>query len=268
MTSGVIGATRRMMTLLVALIAVGTATGYETLELRIAGFDRWARVYPGDAAGTLDSPLVLLFHGRGDSVRNFAAAVAFHKDWPEATIIYPAGRVVPEENNMTGWQGRSGRDPHHDVAFVEALIDAAAARYRVDRQRVYAGGFSNGARFTFILMTDRPEIFAAFAPVGAVSDYIENASRPRPVIYLFGKDEPKRYARDWAETLVRLSRVNRADGSKVEWAPGYMAFPHSAGGAITVWHVYPAGHIWPYTGNEHIVRFFKTHRLTDPVTID
>ena len=141
------------------------------------------------------------------------------------------------------------------------LVEEASRRYRVDPTRVYAGGFSNGGRFSFILLAQKPEVFAAFLMIGSLAPDLAGATTPRPVMYLFGKDEPKRFQEMWHQTAIALVDLNRSSNKQQEWAPDYIEFPATPGGAQTVIHLYRAGHIWPHGGNPHIVRFFKSHQL-------
>jgi polyhydroxybutyrate depolymerase len=246
----------------VPALAAGASAGVN-LEVDVGGVERSALVFPGEHADTSPAPLVLLFHGLGDTSRNFARALQFEADWPEATVAYPLGRPRADRQNLRGWQVAPGGDARSELAFVEALLAGISARYRVDHRRIYAGGFSNGGHLTFALLTGQPCRFAAFAPVGALASGLENATVPRPVLYLFGRNEPREHQVDWQRTVVALARMNRATGVKREWAPGHTEFVAAPGGAATVYALYNAGHVWPYSGNEHIVRFFRSHRLSD-----
>ena len=74
------------------------------------------------------------------------------------------------------------------------------------------------------------------------------------MIYLFGRGEPREYREDWAKTVVVLARVNRTRGKPEPWGDDLQRLE---GAAPLVWGTYNAGHIWPYRGNEDIVRFFQ-----------
>lgn len=235
---------------------------YDTLALEVEGVKRSARVFPGANADREPSPLLIVFHGRGDNERDFSRAVRLHDDWPEATVVYPRGMVRKDEAGMRGWLGAPDReDVNHDLEFVHGMLEVLPRRYQVDPRRIYVGGFSNGGRFTFILLARMSEIFAAFVPVGALDSAISGATQPRPVMYLFGRGEPREYERMWAETVVAIARLNKADGRKREWAPGFTEYLAGEGGAPTIVSLYDAGHIWPFAGNEQIIRFLKEHAI-------
>jgi poly(3-hydroxybutyrate) depolymerase len=235
----------------------------EVVELQLGDMQRVARVYPGTESETLPSPLVIVFHGLADSAWNFADIVAFHEEWPEATVVYPEGLPREDRAGRRGWHGFRDNDINRDMAFTDLLLENLESRFLVDPSRVYVTGFSNGGHMTFNLLLDRPCTFAAFAPVGALGEYISSAETPRPVIYLFGREEPREYSDEWQNTVVALARINRATGEKREWAPGLTEFLPGPGGQPTVYGLYGAGHVWPSNGNELIVRFFREHRLDE-----
>jgi polyhydroxybutyrate depolymerase len=247
---------------LLGLLLVAPAGAYDILEFDVAGLERSARVYPGEHADTTPAPLVFVFHGRGDNERNFATAIGLHDDWPDATVVYPRGLVREDEAGLRGWFGApDGEDVNHDLEFVDRMLEELPRRYKVDPQRVYVSGFSNGGRFTFILLAQRPDAFAAFVAIGALAPKVAGATRSRPVMYLFGRGESPKFQTMWAETVVALVRLNRGTGKKREWAAGFTEYLTREGGAQTIISLYNAGHIWPYRGNEHIIRFFEAHRL-------
>ena len=62
----------------------------------------------------------------------------------QATVVYPAGRPRADRDGMAGWHGFRDNDENGDLAFVDDLMTALEQRYRVDHERVYVTGFSNG----------------------------------------------------------------------------------------------------------------------------
>ena len=237
------------------------ARAADLIRIDVAGQEREARVYPGSVTDGDSAPLVIVFHGLADSAWNFANVVAVHNDWPEATVVYPYGLPRADRNGTRGWHGFRDNDANNDLAFVDALMELLPQRYRLDPERFYATGFSNGGHMTFNLLLDRPCTFAAFAPVGALAEYISQTTTPRPVIYLFGRQEPKEYSDAWQQTVIALAKANHATGEKRQWSAGITEFVAAPGGQPTVYGLYDAGHVWPVRGNELIVRFFKEHRL-------
>ena len=257
----VTGKTLILAGLCLAHLSLAQAAIPDLLELDVGGTPRVARVYPGEVRGNRPSPLVIVFHGLADNAWNFAGIVAFHEAWPEAIVVYPEGLPRADRDGSRGWHGFRDNDANRDLAFVDALLETLTDRYQVDPARIYVTGFSNGGHMTFNLLLDRPCRFAAFAPVGALAEYVGEARTPRPVLYLFGREEPREYSDAWQRTVVALARINRATGEKREWAPGLTEFLSGPAGAVTVYGLYGAGHVWPAQGNALLVRFFEAHRL-------
>lgn len=186
------------------------------------------------------------------------AALGLARTWPEATIVYPEGlprRDPGSGRSLPGWQDLPGEYDDRDVRFVDALLKELSATYRVDEQRVFATGFSNGARFLFLLYGMRPERFAAFAPVaGWAPPQLKWATVPRPWLIVHGKrDYPV-----WTEwTRNQLLRVNGCGPDASEWAPGSLRYQLCASGQPVIWSLHAGGHLWPGTATASIVRFFQ-----------
>jgi len=82
-----------------------------------------------------------------------------------------------------------------DVAVIRALIEHLKADYQIDAQRIYATGFSGGARMSSRLACNLSDQIAAIAPVAGLR-FPENCApaRPVPVITFHGmKDNVNHY---------------------------------------------------------------------------
>lgn len=102
-------------------------------------------------------PLVLVFHGGGDS----AYATASLAEWPE---------IGQREGFIT-----VAVEMHLNVTATEvcALIDHLLQEYSIDESRIYATGFSMGGIKSWDLFEQCPERFAALMPMNAV-DHVGN----------------------------------------------------------------------------------------------
>jgi polyhydroxybutyrate depolymerase len=144
---------------------------------------------PADYDGRRDRPLVLAFHGRGNTG---AGTEEFSKlSTLPAIVAYPDGVVGQGDGNRQAWQGAPYAAPGvDDVAFTADLLDHLEATLCVDARRVYATGKSNGAGFTGLLACRMADRITAIAPVaGAFYPATGEAcapSRPVPVIEFHG----------------------------------------------------------------------------------
>ncbi|MFI6080488.1 alpha/beta hydrolase family esterase [Streptomyces sp. NPDC051217] len=164
-----------------------------TSELRTVASGGLWRTYqlhlPADYTPREDWPVVLAFHGRGNTgagTEEFSGL----SNLP-AIVAYPNGVIGTGDGDRQAWQGApyaaAGVD---DVAFTGDLIDELKGTLCVDSRRVYATGKSNGAGFTGLLACRMSDRIAAIAPVAGAfyPETGENCrpSRPVPVIDFHG----------------------------------------------------------------------------------
>lgn len=78
-----------------------------------------------------------------------------------------------------------------DVGFVRVLIEELARNFQIDRRRIYATGFSNGAMLCHRLGVELSDQIAAIAPVsGDLGVDGPSPARPVPVIEFHGLKDP------------------------------------------------------------------------------
>jgi polyhydroxybutyrate depolymerase len=120
-----------------------------------------------------------------------ADADTFMVVYPQADIASGAGY----EWNVPG-QPLFGGAPvpstaPNDVSFLEQLVSTLEQKYCIDRNRVFATGFSGGARMASQLGCDASTVFAAIAPVSGLRFPSPCAShRPMPVLSFHGTADP------------------------------------------------------------------------------
>lgn len=235
------------------------------LTFRVDGVERTALVYAGTEASHEPSPLVFVFHGFTGSARQASWSYSLHTEWKEATVVYPQGLTVYSPRLLRsgpGWQHRPGEYEDRDLKFVDTMLKELKLQYKVDEKRVYACGMSNGALFCFLLLTERPQHFSAFAPVaGAGGLSLARARTPRPVLMINGKADRLVSFQSAERTRDFLRRLNGCGTREEEWAKGYITYVPAKGGNHVVFCAHEGGHIWPPDATAHIVRFFKEHVL-------
>jgi len=107
--------------------------------------------------GTVRFPLVLVFHGSGDTGERMQAETGFDG------IADSLGFIVAYPNGAPGWDAVGTRD----VQAVRDLIDRLDRRLGIARERVYATGFSAGGSLTLRLACDEADHFAAVGIVAS-----------------------------------------------------------------------------------------------------
>lgn len=164
---------------------------------------RYLLSLPKVRAGVKDRlPLVMFLHGAGergddlDSVKKHGPAKRV-----EAGADFPFILVCPQCHSDRWW----------DNDTVNALIDEIVSNHPVDADRIYLTGISMGGFGTWSLALERPERFAAIAPVcGGGAPYVAYRLRNVPVWAFHG-------AKDDVVPLYESERmvdaVNRAGGN-------------------------------------------------------
>ncbi|NYE95128.1 polyhydroxybutyrate depolymerase [Psychromicrobium silvestre] len=163
-------------------------------SLTVDGHERtFTSVAPADLPA--GSALLVLFHGSyqsGEVLRKFAAGTfdelaareklvvvypdAYKKLWNDARI---------ESNYPARLEG------YDDVAFFRALVDHFARTSGIDKSRVYAAGYSNGAQFVNRLIHEANDALAGAALIAATQPVPENfpaglPSAELPVVLIHG----------------------------------------------------------------------------------
>jgi polyhydroxybutyrate depolymerase len=138
--------------------------------------------------GKTPLPLVLDFHGLAEGAQihtlmsNFGALAK--KDG--FVVAFPQGQGQPVQWNLS-----APPKPHPDLDFVDQLLDRLGNDLCIDTSRVYASGLSFGAFMSSFLACERPNKFAAVAPVAGVTVFPGcEKKQPIPVIAFHGTGDP------------------------------------------------------------------------------
>ncbi len=226
-------------------------------RLSSGGRERTYRLFvPSGAAGRSRLPLVLDLHPSGGTAAGQAKtsgleAVAEREGFTVATLQADGGRW-----NVPITEGRPD-----DVAYVSDVIDHVAAQVCTDLARVYATGFSGGARMSSLLACRLNTRIAAIAPMAGLRWPGPCEGRPVPVLTFHGlADTQNPYAGgvegrngEWVESvpdaLAGWARHNRCGADALtEDPPGPLStirYDGCAGGAeVRLIRIDGLGHRW------------------------
>jgi len=221
------------------------------------------------------APLLLDFHGFGHSGAGVWNVSAFRDLSARAGFItvYPEGLPVQltirgTEQQGPGWE-ISTVDGNRDLAFVRALLDDLERRYCIDRARIFATGFSNGAYFSALLGCALSDRIAAVAPVSGGSLRVACApSRGVPILIQHGRQDPlipidrAHAARDEWLKVNQCGAAQNADGPSCErWTT-------CRSGAVVEYCEDDFAHAWPPQATERVWEFLQAHPLGKNVTGD
>jgi polyhydroxybutyrate depolymerase len=250
---------------MLALFMRGIAAGAsKTMTWMVDGVRREAIVYlPTAKSPNGKTPLVFAFHGYGDDMQNFQH-VDLQEAWPEAIVAYFQGLPTSRSNEpgLAGWQVQAGTYGDRDLKLVDTALASLRQQYPLDEGRIYASGFSNGAIFTYLLWAERPNVFAAFAPVAAALRASPAPTVPKPILHVAGtQDHTIKF--DSQEKTIELARkINGATGKGESCGGGCTVFNPSAGAPVMTW-IHQGGHEYPDGTSERIVTFFKQHSMNE-----
>ncbi len=249
----------------------GTAgAGSSSLDLTIGGHSRIVIVHvPSAYKGSSKVPLVLNMHGSGTTAQDqeLFTGMDATADNHDFIVAYPQG-LIPEGSgfdwNVPGVPLVGGAPvPAHaadDVSFLTQLVGVLEQRYCIDPSRVYATGFSGGARTASQLACDSSGVFAAVAAVSGLRRATPcPTGRPVPIIAFHGTADPvdpygghgEAY---WTYSVPQAARYWAAqDGCSTSAAtskpdPGVTltAYGHCRGGAVVeLYTISGEGHEWP-----------------------
>ena len=226
---------------------------------------------PAKYTGNSPVPLLFNFHGRTMSAADQMKMCDFRPvaDTAGFILVHPQGTLF---GGFTAWNvgGFTLGMTADDIGFTEAMIDTIASAYRINLNKVYSAGFSNGGYFSFELACKVGNRIAAIASVGGsmTPETYNNCNpvHPTPVIQIHGTSDPVvyYYGITWSKpvpdalsywvaynnanpvpAVSGLPDLNPADGSTVE----YYAYKNgNRCSSVEHYKVNGGLHSWPKTG--------------------
>lgn len=159
------------------------------------GENRAYRLFiPSQYDGETSIPLLLNFHAGNGSIQDQVDLSDMHTiaDTANFMVVYPQALADPTDGGSTNWM-RKAPTTFDDVPFIKTLIDTVSSQYNIDKERVYATGYSLGGEFTFELGCRLFDKIAAIAPVARPMTKVTyencNPNRPLPVMLVMGTND-------------------------------------------------------------------------------
>lgn len=179
--------------------------GVHIVETQYEGLTRYYRIdIPRSVDLNKKTPIVVFLHPGGGTMYGVMAtglaAETHRRGW---LLVSPQGtRCGVAGDSGYCWNavhccGIGDRRDVDDVGFIEALLDEIDLTIPLDRSRIYAMGYSNGAMLTHRLASELPTTFAAIGEAAGTIGGAENAdapirtipepSAPVPIVMLHGE---------------------------------------------------------------------------------
>jgi polyhydroxybutyrate depolymerase len=249
---------------------VAVPSGSTTSSLRIGGHTRTVIVHiPAGYTGKTKVPLVLNMHGSGSNAaqQELFSGMDVESDAAGFIVAYPQGLIPSGQGfdwNVPGVPLIGGAAPPknaaNDMQFLSLLVAVLQERYCVNRSRVYATGFSGGARITSQLACEYSNIFAAVAPVSGLRRPTPcQTIRSVPIVAFHGTADPvdpynghgQAY---WTYSVPQAERYwasqdecsTHAATSTPDPGVTLTTYSHCGGGAVVeLYSITGEGHEWP-----------------------
>lgn len=234
---------------------IAHAGGVVDHQLTSGGREREYRLFVPDAYdGATRLPVVFNLHGTGGTAAGQAADSGVERLAQEEGFI-----VIGLQGLQNSWNVLMN-DPNavDDVQYASDVLDDALQKVCVDERKVYATGFSGGARMSSRLGCNLGNRIAAIAPVSGIRWTAPCEGRAVPVVTFHGLADPQNtyagMARDeWLESVedafAGWANHNRCDEARVETPEvnrvSVYSYGNCADGAdVVLYRIAGLGHTW------------------------
>lgn len=281
----------RLLSLVALLPIAGCATATPQAKapgryVETVGGRKFTLIVPKGYDGSRRLPLVVLLHGWRGSGREILSysGMALKADQEGFLLAVPEGLGDPAGWNV-GFIDLSGSAHPDDVGFVGHVIDQVERETRVDEDRVFVAGHSNGAMLAELVgarLSERVAAVGAMAgtiglvgPKGRPMVQIPAPKNPVSVLLLHGMADPlvsydeshrglmlsygaPATARWWARQDGCAS--NPAHTKAANGREEIDTYSGGRDGAEVVLITYPQGrHLWSFDATDQIWSFFANH---------
>jgi polyhydroxybutyrate depolymerase len=152
---------------------------------------------PPNYNGNDQVPLVIVLHGGGGTATNIQGFTQMNPVSDDNGFIaaYPQG-FARTQNGFSWADGRATNANNagiDDIGFLVNLIEQLKIDYRINQDKIYITGFSNGGFMSQRMICERPELFAGVATLGATigTEVLSSckSSQSMPTILLLGDQD-------------------------------------------------------------------------------
>ena len=197
-------------------------------NITVNGQQRSYNVYAPKNLGE-NRPLLIFCHGYNQDANWIQNSEFKNENVSMEAVCDTAKFVVVFPNGIDrAWDIGGDRD----INFIKAIIEKMATQHKIDRNRIYMGGFSMGGMLTYNAINKMADIIAAFVSCSGPSVVTPNSkTRPVPILHIqgtadnFGSVQPA--LNPWIQhngcstTAKVISNYNGFSGAKLHiWGPG------------------------------------------------
>ena len=172
-------------TFLLLLLLIAGIASVKADNITVNGTSRSYNVIVPKNLGE-NRPLLIFCHGYNQDA-NWMQNSEFKNDNVSMEAVCDTAKfvcVVPNGIDKS-WDTSGDRD----INFIKAIIEKMVTQHKIDRNRVYLGGFSMGGMLTYHAMNKIPDLIAAFCPCSGypMGGATANANvRAIPILHIHG----------------------------------------------------------------------------------
>jgi polyhydroxybutyrate depolymerase len=199
------------------IIPLSNYAGYGTTvkgSIKIGDLERHYELFkPGGYSHRGSLPLLIVLHGAnaaGSIIRSYTGFndLAEQKNF---LVVYPDSYGTCWNDGRVDMESKAFADGIDDVRFISDLIDHIVTSNPVDRNRVYAVGFSNGGMMALRLGISIPGKLAAVATVsGLLPRQLAQSGpgKPVPVLIIHGTSD---HVVPWTGGILKSGEKTRGE---------------------------------------------------------
>ena len=215
-------------TILSLLLLVGGLLSVAADNLTVNGTSRSYNVIVPKNLGE-NRPLLIFCHGYNQDA-GWMQNNEFKNDNVSMEAVCDTAKFVCVFPNGIDRAWDTGGD--RDINFIKAIIEKMVTQHKIDRNRIYLGGFSMGGMLTYNAINKMSDIIAAFVSCSGPSVVTPKAGlRPIPLLHIQGTDDnwggvqpalnPWIKHNGCSTTDKVISNYNGFSGAKLHiWGPG------------------------------------------------
>jgi polyhydroxybutyrate depolymerase len=174
--------------------------GTHLRKLRFAGDTRrYVLHVPEGLDPARPAPLVIALHGGGGHAEFMADDERYGlvgtADRAGFVVVFPNGHSRFRRGRLATWNaggccGRARDVGSDDVGFVRAVVADVGTQIRIDRERIFATGMSNGGMMAYRLACEATDLVRAVASVAGTEAVARcRPSRPISVLHIHARND-------------------------------------------------------------------------------
>ena len=217
---------KNLLTLL--LLLIGGVLPMKAVNITVGGTTRSYNIIVPKNLGE-NRPLLIFCHGYNQDA-NWMQNEEFKNDNVSMEAVCDTAKFICVFPNGIDRAWEIGGD--RDINFIKAIIEKMVTQYKIDRNRIYMGGFSMGGMLTYNAINKMSDQIAAFVSCSGPSVVTPKSGlRPIPLLHIQGTADnwggvqpalnPWIKHNGCSTTEKVISNYNGFSGAKLHiWGPG------------------------------------------------